>query len=272
MDSWQLALSDRVTFVLSAPERGAETVNLLLRVLALATVLLGSGCASLSIARPRRSDRRAGALDPGRLPARRPLHRTRRCGRWPAGRSPNPPRAAPLRHPAGRGEGALVARLNLLQRHPQHRPVTSHLRQGRQRPAGHRRTAGCIAAQGKVRVLIDQPRRSPTCRSSALSGAHQNFQLRVYNPTFGKARLNYFDYAGSVLCCFRRFNQRMHNKAAGDRRRNRRGRRPQLPGRLLRLGPRVQLPRPRRADCRPRGVHDGIRQLRCLLGLAQRAG
>ncbi|KZC91326.1 cardiolipin synthase, partial [Stenotrophomonas maltophilia] len=34
----------------------------------------------------------------------------------------------------------------------------------------------------------------------------------VYNPTFGKARLNYFDYAGSVLCCFRRFNQRMHNK------------------------------------------------------------
>ena len=46
----------------------------------------------------------------------------------------------------------------------------------------------------------------------ALSGAHQNFQLRVYNPTFGKARLNYFDYAGSVLCCFRRFNQRMHNK------------------------------------------------------------
>jgi phosphatidylserine/phosphatidylglycerophosphate/cardiolipin synthase-like enzyme len=45
-----------------------------------------------------------------------------------------------------------------------------------------------------------------------VSGAHQNFPAAVYNPTFGKARLNYFDYAGSVLCCFRRFNQRMHNK------------------------------------------------------------
>ncbi|MEO8365514.1 MAG: phospholipase D-like domain-containing protein, partial [Pseudoxanthomonas sp.] len=30
--------------------------------------------------------------------------------------------------------------------------------------------------------------------------------------SFGKAKLNYFDYAGSVLCCFRRFNQRMHTK------------------------------------------------------------
>ncbi len=42
--------------------------------------------------------------------------------------------------------------------------------------------------------------------------ATKNLQLRIYNPTFGKVKLNYFDYAGSVLCCFRRFNQRMHNK------------------------------------------------------------
>ena len=39
-----------------------------------------------------------------------------------------------------------------------------------------------------------------------------NFEIRIYNPSFGKAKLNYFDYAGSVLCCFRRFNQRMHTK------------------------------------------------------------
>ena len=65
----------------------------------------------------------------------------------------------------------------------------------------------------KVRVLIDQLSAIPDLEIlAALSGAHANFQIRVYNPSFGKARLNYFDYAGSVLCCFRRFNQRMHTK------------------------------------------------------------
>ena len=65
----------------------------------------------------------------------------------------------------------------------------------------------------KVRVLIDQLAAITDLEIlAALSGAHQNFAIRVYNPTFGKVKLNYFDYAGSVLCCFRRFNQRMHTK------------------------------------------------------------
>ena len=65
----------------------------------------------------------------------------------------------------------------------------------------------------KVRVLIDQLSAISDLEIlTALAGAHRNFALRVYNPSFGKARLNYFDYAGSVLCCFRRFNQRMHTK------------------------------------------------------------
>ncbi len=65
----------------------------------------------------------------------------------------------------------------------------------------------------KVRVLIDQLSAIPDLEIlAALSGAHANFQIRVYNPSFGKAKLNYLDYAGSVLCCFRRFNQRMHTK------------------------------------------------------------
>ena len=65
----------------------------------------------------------------------------------------------------------------------------------------------------RVRVLIDQLSAIPDLRIlAALSGAHTDFQIRIYNPSFGKAKLNYFDYAGSVLCCFRRFNQRMHTK------------------------------------------------------------
>ena len=65
----------------------------------------------------------------------------------------------------------------------------------------------------QVRVLIDQLAAITDLEIlAALSGAHRNFAIRVYNPTFGKVKLNYFDYAGSVLCCFRRFNQRMHTK------------------------------------------------------------
>ncbi|TQT91169.1 phospholipase D family protein, partial [Xanthomonas perforans] len=65
----------------------------------------------------------------------------------------------------------------------------------------------------KVRILIDQLSAIADLQIlGALASSHENLQLRIYNPTFGKVKLNYFDYAGSVLCCFRRFNQRMHNK------------------------------------------------------------
>ncbi|WP_425605385.1 phospholipase D family protein [Pseudoxanthomonas putridarboris] len=65
----------------------------------------------------------------------------------------------------------------------------------------------------RVRVLIDQLSAIADLEIlAALSGAHTNFAIRIYNPSFGKAKLNYLDYAGSVLCCFRRFNQRMHTK------------------------------------------------------------
>lgn len=65
----------------------------------------------------------------------------------------------------------------------------------------------------KVRLLIDQLSAIPDLGIlAALSGSHMNFEIRIYNPSFHKAKLNYFDYAGSVLCCFRRFNQRMHTK------------------------------------------------------------
>ncbi|GAB2510321.1 phospholipase D family protein [Pseudoxanthomonas sangjuensis] len=65
----------------------------------------------------------------------------------------------------------------------------------------------------RVRVLIDQLSAIGDPQLvAALAGAHENFALRIYNPTFGKVKLNYLDYAASVLCCFRRFNQRMHTK------------------------------------------------------------
>jgi phosphatidylserine/phosphatidylglycerophosphate/cardiolipin synthase-like enzyme len=65
----------------------------------------------------------------------------------------------------------------------------------------------------KVRLLIDQLSAIADLQIlAALSGAHQNLELRIYNPTFNLAVPNYMHYSASVICCFRRFNQRMHNK------------------------------------------------------------
>ena len=66
----------------------------------------------------------------------------------------------------------------------------------------------------RVRVLLaqlyglDEPN-----LQAALAGHHRNFELRLYNPTFGEARTQPLQFAAGIVCCFRRFNQRMHGKA-----------------------------------------------------------
>jgi cardiolipin synthase C len=65
----------------------------------------------------------------------------------------------------------------------------------------------------RVRVLIDQLSALEDNRTlAALSGAHANFALRVYNPIFGSARISYPEYLLAAACCWRRMNQRMHSK------------------------------------------------------------
>nr|WP_278252532.1 phospholipase D family protein [Stenotrophomonas maltophilia] len=190
----------------------------MLRLLALATVLLGSGCASLSHAERDRAEAIA-------VQARSTVvgcQRADRCAqdsplRALAGRAFTESTPGQPRHYAtllDEGEGALVARLNLLRSATRSIDLQTYIFD---KDDSARLVIDELLAASrrgvKVRVLIDQLSAISDLQIlGALSGAHQNFQLRVYNPTFGKARLNYFDYAGSVLCCFRRFNQRMHNK------------------------------------------------------------
>ncbi len=73
-----------------------------------------------------------------------------------------------------------------------------------------------IAAAGrgvKVRVLVDQLNAPGSLDLLAnLAGAHANFQMRLYNPTFDHARTNALEYIAGIVVQFRRFNQRMHNK------------------------------------------------------------
>ncbi|GAB2499306.1 phospholipase D-like domain-containing protein [Arenimonas alkanexedens] len=65
----------------------------------------------------------------------------------------------------------------------------------------------------KVRVLLDQLYGLPDPNLQAtLAGQHANFQLRLYNPTFDEAKTQSLQYAAGILCCFTKFNQRMHTK------------------------------------------------------------
>lgn len=65
----------------------------------------------------------------------------------------------------------------------------------------------------KVRVLADQLfSLEDTELLSRLALIHRNLEIRIYNPTFDKAVTRPLEFAASILCCFTRFNQRMHNK------------------------------------------------------------
>ncbi|MFA5685284.1 MAG: phospholipase D family protein [Lysobacteraceae bacterium] len=65
----------------------------------------------------------------------------------------------------------------------------------------------------KVRVLLDQLfSLEDLSLLAALARAHVNFEIRLYNPTFGDARTQPLEFLAGIVCCFTRFNQRMHNK------------------------------------------------------------
>ncbi|MBN8482654.1 MAG: phospholipase D family protein [Xanthomonadales bacterium] len=65
----------------------------------------------------------------------------------------------------------------------------------------------------RVRVIADQLFSLEDAELlSQLARIHRNFEVRIYNPTFNKAVTRPIEFAASILCCFRRFNQRMHNK------------------------------------------------------------
>jgi phosphatidylserine/phosphatidylglycerophosphate/cardiolipin synthase-like enzyme len=65
----------------------------------------------------------------------------------------------------------------------------------------------------KVRLLLDQMFSfSDVEYLVRLTMAHSNFEIRFYNPSFYKSKMANHDWLNGVACCFRRVNQRMHNK------------------------------------------------------------
>ena len=193
-------------------------MNLLPRLLLLGAALLAGGCASLSPQQHARAERiavaaRSTTLDCDRADrCAQPSPLRTLAGQAMAESTPQAPR-----HYAtivDEGELSLVARLNLIRSATRSIDLQTYIFDTDDSARLVIDALLDAARRGvKVRVLIDQLSAiSDLQMLGALAGAHANFELRIYNPTFGKARLNYFDYAASVLCCFRRFNQRMHNK------------------------------------------------------------
>jgi phosphatidylserine/phosphatidylglycerophosphate/cardiolipin synthase-like enzyme len=65
----------------------------------------------------------------------------------------------------------------------------------------------------RVRLLLDQLAALKHIETlAALSGAHANFEVRLYNPVLKRARITYPQYLLAAACCWRRLNQRMHTK------------------------------------------------------------
>ena len=189
-----------------------------MRLCALAMLLVGSGCASLTQVQRERAVGIAAQ-------ARSDLQLCQQAD--------NCAQDSPLRALAGQafvrsqpgapvhyatildeGEAALVARINLLRSATRSIDLQTYIFDTDDSARLVLDELLVAARRGvRVRLLIDQLSAITDLQTlAALAGAHQNLQLRVYNPTFGKANPSYLDYAGSVLCCFRRFNQRMHNK------------------------------------------------------------
>jgi phosphatidylserine/phosphatidylglycerophosphate/cardiolipin synthase-like enzyme len=64
-----------------------------------------------------------------------------------------------------------------------------------------------------VRILADQlfSFEDPALLAQ-LARTSPNLHIRLYNPTFHNSRTSPLDFAAGLVCCFMRFNQRMHNK------------------------------------------------------------
>ncbi len=193
-------------------------MNRLLRGALLALTLLCSGCVGLSNAQRARAASiaqaaRSQVIDcsaAGACALASPLHDL--GARAQAQSTPKAPRHYALI--LDQGQDALLARVNLIRSAKRRIDLQTYIFDTDDSARLVLDELLAAARRGvRVRVLIDQLAAITDVEIlAALSGAHRNFAIRVYNPTFGKAKLNYFDYAGSVLCCFRRFNQRMHSK------------------------------------------------------------
>ena len=125
--------------------------------------------------------------------------------------------SAPVRHHLHLlewGQDALLARIHLIRSAQRSIELQSYIYTEDDAGLFIMRELIAAARRGvRVRVLVDQlfsvddPR-----RLAELAVLHRNLEIRLYNPTFGEAETGNLQFVAGILCCFTRFNQRMHNK------------------------------------------------------------
>ena len=189
-----------------------------LRAMALLLAVAASACASLSQqerarasaliqeARPRAVD--CGRRDACAVPS--PLHQLGPTAMLES--TPDAPRHRALILDSG--QDALLARISLL------RSATTSI--DLQTYIFDEDDAGTLfldellsaARRGvRVRLLVDQLSALKRVETlAALSGAHANFAIRIYNPVLDRARLGYVQYLFAAACCWGSLNKRMHTK------------------------------------------------------------
>jgi cardiolipin synthase C len=111
-------------------------------------------------------------------------------------------------------EAALVARINLIRAARQSIDVQTYIWD--EDDTGQLVLNELIAAARRgvsVRIIADQlfSFEDPVALEK-LARVNPNLQIRLYNPTFHNARTPPLEFAAGLVCCFIRFNQRMHNK------------------------------------------------------------
>ena len=111
-------------------------------------------------------------------------------------------------------EPALAARINLIRAARQSIDVQTYIWD--QDDVGKLMLNELIRAARRgvhVRILADQLFSFGSLDLlDQLSRVSSHLQVRLYNPTFQKAKTPPLDFAAGILCCFMQFNQRMHNK------------------------------------------------------------
>ncbi|QAU24647.1 phospholipase D family protein [Dyella sp. M7H15-1] len=111
-------------------------------------------------------------------------------------------------------EAALVARINLIR--AAHQSIDVQMYIWDEDDIGQLVLNELIAAARrgvKVRILADQlfSFEDPNLLER-LTRVSPNLHVRLYNPTFHNSHTPPLEFAAGVLCCFMKFNQRMHNK------------------------------------------------------------
>lgn len=193
-------------------------MNRSLRLLVTALALASAACASLSPAQRQRATTiveasRTDAVTCAPTDACAQASLLRELGaRADAESTPAAPRHYALI--LDYGQDALLSRLSLIRAASSSIDLQTYIFD--EDDAGHMVLDELLAAARRgvrVRVLVDQLSALERVETlAALAGAHRNFEIRIYNPVLGRARLSYPQYVLAAACCWRKLNQRMHSK------------------------------------------------------------